>query len=307
MLVARNNGACGSDAKNRQRPHRSSARLATIVKFRINETLRIGAVGKPHLPGEGSVSLFLGFTIIKKMRNILAVCTKELYTYFVSPIAYFVCFVFTAISGFLFSILIISASNVGGTGGYVMETLFGNMAIVLLFFTPVLTMKLFAEERKSGTIELLLTSPITDGQVVLGKFLASCTLVLIMLGLTLLFPLLTQRFGYLDSGLLISGYLGIILISASFLSLGLLMSSMCKNQLVAALTSFGILITLWVIGSLAARGGPIAKFLSYLSLPEHYRDFSRGIILLKDVIFYISFTCVCLFATFKSIESSKWR
>ena len=137
------------------------------------------------------------------MRNILAVCTKELYTYFVSPIAYFVCFVFTAISGFLFSILIISASSFGGTSGYVMETLFGNMAIVLLFFTPVLTMKLFAEERKSGTIELLLTSPITDGQVVLGKFLASCTLVLIMLGLTLLFPLLTQRFGYLDGGLLI--------------------------------------------------------------------------------------------------------
>jgi ABC-2 type transport system permease protein len=241
------------------------------------------------------------------MRNIFAVCTKELYTYFVSPIAYFVCFVFTAISGFLFSILLISASNVGGTGGYVMETLFGNMAIVLLFFTPVLTMKLFAEERKSGTIELLLTSPITDGQVVLGKFLASGTLVLIMLGLTLLFPLLTQRFGYLDSGLLISGYLGIILISSAFLALGLLMSSMCKNQLVAALTSFGILITLWVIGSLSARGGPIAKFLSYLSLPEHYRDFARGIILLKDVLYYVSFTCVCLFATFKSIESSKWR
>ena len=188
-----------------------------------------------------------------------------------------------------------------------METLFGNMAIVLLFFTPVLTMKLFAEERKSGTIELLLTSPITDGQVVLGKFLASGTLVLIMLGLTLLFPLLTQRFGYLDSGLLISGYLGIILISSAFLALGLLMSSMCKNQLVAALTSFGILITLWVIGSLSARGGPITKFLSYLSLPEHYRDFARGIILLKDVLYYVSFTCVCLFATFKSIESSKWR
>lgn len=241
------------------------------------------------------------------MGNVLAVCTKELYTYFVSPIAYFVCFVFTAIVGFLFSILIISTSNSGGTGGFVMETLFGNMAIILLFFTPVLTMRLFAEERKSGTIELLLTSPITDGQVVLGKFFASCTLVLIMLGLTLLFPLLTQRFGYLDKGLLLSGYLGIVLIGSSFLALGMLMSSMCKNQLVAALTSFGILITLWVIGLLSASGGPIAKFLIYLSLLEHYRDFARGVILLKDVIFYISFTCVCLFATFKSIESSKWR
>ena len=200
------------------------------------------------------------------MRNVLAVCTKELYTYFVSPIAYFVCFVFTAISGFLFSIMLITASNSGGTGGFVMETLFGNMAIILIFFTPVLTMRLFAEERKSGTIELLLTSPITDGQVVLGKFFASCTLVLIMLSLTFLFPLLTQRFGYLDKGLLLSGYLGIILIGSSLLALGMLMSSMCKNQLVAALTSFGILITLWMIGSLSARGGPITQFLSYLSL-----------------------------------------
>ena len=241
------------------------------------------------------------------MRNILAVCSKELYTYFVSPIAYFVCFVFIAISGFLFSIMLITASGQGGTGAFVIEKLFSSMAIILLFFTPVLTMKLFAEERKSGTIELLLTSPITDGQVVLGKFLASFTLVLIMLSLTLLFPLLTQRFGYLDTGLLLSGYLGILLISSSFLALGLLMSSMCKNQLVAALTSFGILLTLWVIGSLSTRGGSIAEFLSSLSFPAHYHDFVRGVIPLKDVVYYVSFTCVCLFATFKSIESSKWR
>ena len=188
-----------------------------------------------------------------------------------------------------------------------METLFGNMRIILLFFTPVLTMKLFAEERKTGTIELLLTSPITDGQVVLGKFLASISLMLIMLSLTLLFPFLTQRFGYVDIGILLSGYLGVILIASSFLALGLLMSSMCKNQLVAALTSFGILITLWLIGALSTRGDAISKFLSYLSLSEHYDDFTRGVIPLKDVVYYISFTSVCLFATFKSIESSKWR
>ena len=242
------------------------------------------------------------------MRNILAVCTKELYTYFVSPIAYFVCFVFTAISGFLFSLLLISVSGQeAGSGTQVMGTLFGNMAIILLFFTPVLTMKLFAEERKSGTIELLLTSPITDGQVVLGKFLASWALLLIMLALTLFFPLLARRFGPLDGGTLLSGYLGVTLIGSSFLALGLLMSSMCKNQLVAALTSFGILITLWVIGSLSSQYGAVGKFLSYLSLLEHYSDFARGVIVLKDVIYHVSFTGVCLFATFKSIESSKWR
>ena len=241
------------------------------------------------------------------MKNIIAVCAKELYTYFVSPIAYFVCFVFTAISGFLFSIVLITASRSGATGAIVMETIFGNLAIILLFFTPVLTMKLFAEERKTGTIELLLTSPITDGQVVLGKFFASWTLLFIMLALTLLFPFLVQRFGPLDSGVLLSGYLGVILIGSSFLALGLLMSSMCKNQLIAALTSFGILITLWVIGSLSTQYSAIGKFLSYLSLLEHYYDFARGVIPLKDVIYYASFTGVCLFATFKSIESSKWR
>ena len=241
------------------------------------------------------------------MKNIIAVCTKELYTYFVSPIAYFVCFVFSAISGFLFSLILIGASAYGYKGEYVMETLFGNLAIILLFFTPVLTMKLFAEERKSGTIELLLTSPITDSQVVFGKFLASWILVLIMLALTLLFPLLTQRFGPLDTGLLLSGYVGLLLISASFLSFGLLMSSMSKNQIVAALTSFGFFLALWVIGSISTRFGAIGKFLSYLSFLEHYNDFSRGVILIKDVVYYISFIGVCLFATFKSVESSKWR
>ena len=241
------------------------------------------------------------------MRNILAVCTKELYTYFVSPIAYFVCIVFSAISGFLFYVDLIIASTGDGSGAGVMQALFLQMATILLFLTPVLTMKLFAEERKSGTIELLLTSPITDEQVVLGKFFASWTLLVIMLALTLLFPFLTQRFGPLDSGVLLSGYLGLILISSCFLAFGLLISSMSKNQIVAALASFGFFLILWLIGALSSRAGPVGKFLSYLSFNEHYNDFSRGVIQLKDIIYYISFTCVCLFATFKSIESSKWR
>ena len=122
-------------------------------------------------------------------------------------------------------------------------------------------MKLFAEERKSGTIELLLTSRLQMGKSYSANFWRAAHWCLSCLGLTLLFPLLTQRFGYLDSGLLISGYLGIILISSAFLALGLLMSSMCKNQLVAALTSFGILITLWVIGALSSRGWTDSEIL----------------------------------------------
>lgn len=240
------------------------------------------------------------------MKNILAICTKELYTYFVSPIAYFVIIVFTAISGFIFSNWLIAFSG-ETSSAVVMQVVFGNLAIILLFFTPVLTMKLFAEERKSGTIELLLTSPITDGQVVMGKFLASWTLLLIMLGFTLLFPFLTSRFGPLDIGVLLSGYLGLILISSCFIAFGLLMSSMSKNQIVAALTSFGFFLILWVIGMLSNKSGPFEKMLRYLSFLDHYNDFARGVIKLNDVVYYLSFVIVCLFATFKSIESSKWR
>lgn len=241
------------------------------------------------------------------MKKILAVCTKELYTYFVSPIAYFVCFVFSALSGFLFSVILILTSQRSGLSSIVMKTLFSQMAFILLFFTPVLTMKLFAEERKSGTIELLLTSPISDSHVVLGKYLASMALLLIMLTLTLLYPILILFFGILDIGLILSGYLGLILISSCFISLGLLMSSMSRNQIVAALSSFGVILILWIIGILSNREGSIAEILSYLSFHVHYTEFSRGIIVLKDVVYYLSFTSVCLFATVKSIESSKWR
>lgn len=241
------------------------------------------------------------------MKNIFAVCNKELYTYFVSPIAYFVCFVFTAISGYLFQIFLIVSTTNNGYGNGVMQSTFGIMATILLFFTPVLTMKLFAEERKSGTIELLLTSPITDSQVVLGKYLASWILLIIMLGLTLIFPFLTQRFGPLDIGLVFSGYFGLVLLGSCFLAFGSLMSSMSKNQIVAALTSFGFLLMLWVIGTVSERAGTIGNFLKYLSFSEHFNDFPRGAILIKDIVYYISFTCVCLFATFKSVESSKWR
>ncbi|RKU31364.1 ABC transporter permease [Candidatus Poribacteria bacterium] len=241
------------------------------------------------------------------MKKILAVCSKELYTYFVSPIAYFVCFVFSALSGFLFSVILILTSQRSGLSSIVLQTLFSQMAFILLFFTPVLTMKLFAEERKSGTIELLLTSPISDSHVVLGKYLASMTLLLIMLTLTLLYPILILFFGIIDIGLIFSGYLGLILISSCFISLGLLMSSMSRNQIVAALSSFGVILILWIVGILSNSEGSIAKILSYLSFHVHYTEFSRGIIVLKDVVYYLSFTCVCLFATVKSIESSKWR
>ncbi|MDE0299531.1 MAG: ABC transporter permease [Candidatus Poribacteria bacterium] len=241
------------------------------------------------------------------MKNIISICGKELYTYFVSPIAYFVFFVFMAVVGFLFTAIFFFQSGSDGSSAVVMQVVFGNISIILLFFTPALTMKLFAEERKSGTIELLLTSPVTDTEVVIGKFLASLSMLLTMLFLTLLFPLLVLSFGDLDAGPIFSGYLGLVLLGSCFLSLGLMLSSMSKNQVVAALTSFGLLLTLWVIGFMSDRGGKLGEILAYLSLTEHFEDFARGVVSLNHAVYYLSFTTVCLFATVKSIESSKWR
>jgi len=189
----------------------------------------------------------------------------------------------------------------------VVQILFNNISVILLFFTPALTMKLFAEERKTGTIELLLTSPLKDTEVVLGKFLASWLLFGMMLLLTGLFPILLTRFGDPDFGPISSGYLGLILLGSAFLALGVMVSSMTKNQIVAALTSFGLLLSLWVIGFLSNRGGVLGKVFGYLSLTAHFEDFSRGTISLKHTVYYLSFTFVCLFLTVKAVESSKWR
>ena len=241
------------------------------------------------------------------MKNITTIAVKELYTYFVSPVAYFVLFIFMVVSGFFFSWMLLSMSVNSDPSALVMESVFGIMSFLLLFFVPAMTMKLFAEERKSGTIELLLTSPITDVEVVLGKFLAGWLLLTIMLLLTLLFPLLITPFGDPDIGPIISGYLGLLLLGSAFISLGVMISSMSKNQIVSALTSFGILLFLWVAGSLSNRWGGLGDLLAYLSLSDHFQDFARGVVSLKHAVYYLSFTTVCLFVTVKSVESSKWR
>ena len=143
------------------------------------------------------------------MKNIAAIVMKELYTYFVSPVAYFVFFIFTAVSGFFFFFIFFNVVQTQAPSDVVMESLFPTMSVILLFFTPALTMKLFAEERKSGTIELMSTSPVRDTEMVFGKFLASLVLTLFMLLLTLLFPILIAAFGEIDMGKIASGYLGL--------------------------------------------------------------------------------------------------
>ena len=242
------------------------------------------------------------------MKKIPAITAKELYTYFVSPVAYFVLIIFCGLSGFFFYAILLRAIVRQELSTAVMQVLFRNyLSVTLLFFTPAMTMRLFSEEKKSGTIELLMTSPVKDIEIVLGKYLASLILYLLMLLLTFFLPLLIQPFGKPDYGQITSGYLGITLLGAAFLSFGLMVSSMCRNQIVSALTSFGVLLILWIVSSFSDRTGTTSQVLKYISPVTHLDNFARGVLSLSDSIYYLSFISVCLFCTVKSVESAKWR
>lgn len=189
-----------------------------------------------------------------------------------------------------------------------MRPLFSNIRVIMLLVMPVLTMRLFAEEKKTGTMELLLTYPVRDGEVLLGKYAAVVTLFLAMLSLTAVYPVMLTYFAQLESGPLLTGYLGLVLMGATFLAIGVLASSLTENQIVAAVITFGILLVFWVIGWSADFAGPsLGKLLSHLSILEHFDGFGKGVIDTKDVIYYLNFTILCLFLTLRSLESKRWR
>jgi len=236
------------------------------------------------------------------MKNIAIIAQKELRAYFASPIAYVVIAAFLAMTGFFFW-LIVSLSREASLRG-----VFANMAIILLFIAPALTMRLLAEEQRSGTIELLLTLPVRDWQVVLGKFLASLAVFALMLALTLYYPLLLVWLGNPDRGPIISGYIGLLLVGGAFLSIGVFTSSLSGNQVVAALLGFGAMLILWLI-DIAGRlfGPPASDVVTYVSMSQHYFDFVRGIIDSKDVIFFLSVMAAFLFLSVQTLQLRRWR
>jgi len=236
------------------------------------------------------------------MKNIAIIAQKELRAYFASPIAYAVIAAFLAMTGFFFW-LIVSLSREASLRG-----VFANMAIILLFIAPALTMRLLAEEQRSGTIELLLTLPVRDWQVVLGKFLASLAVFALMLALTLYYPLLLVWLGNPDRGPIISGYIGLLLVGGAFLSIGVFTSSLSGNQVVAALLGFGAMLILWLI-DIAGRlfGPPASDVVTYVSMSQHYFDFVRGIIDSKDVIFFLSVMAAFLFLSVQTLQLRRWR
>ncbi|MBI2886870.1 MAG: ABC transporter permease subunit [Chloroflexi bacterium] len=238
------------------------------------------------------------------MRNVLAIAGKELNSYFTSPMAYVITAVFLAMSGLFFA-QDLNISQIARLQGFL-----GASSFLLLLLSPILTMRLLAEEQKLGTLELLLTAPVRDHEVVLGKYLAALGILLGMLALTLYYPLLLILFAQPDYGPMLSGYFGLLLLGAAFLSVGLFASSLSSNQIVAAVLGIGILILLWVMGTAGnlAPNLPLVKtVLEYLAISSHFSDMLRGVIDTKDVVYYLSVIAVALFFSTRSLETRRWR
>jgi len=236
------------------------------------------------------------------MRNIMAIAKREVGSYFVSPIAYIVTAAFLVITGYLFAMILFYSREA------TMSYLFRYMTTILIFVAPLLTMRLLAEEQRSGTIEILLTSPVRDGEVVMGKFLASLCLLTIMLALTLYYPLILELFGNPDRGPIAAGYLGLFLLGGALLAAGVLTSSLTQNQIVAAVLGVAVALFLWLCGALTDFvGPPLGGFFHYLALSSHFFDFPKGVVDSKDVIYYLSVTAACLFLATRSLETRRWR
>jgi len=180
--------------------------------------------------------------------------------------------------------------------------------VILLFTLPLITMRTYAEEKRSGTIELLLTSPLTDVQIVIGKFLGTLVLYGAMLAITLVHMGLLFAFGNPEWRPIAAGYLGLLLMGACFLSLGLFISSLTRNQIVAGMVTFAVFLLFWVLNWIAPFTGPTMQIvLNYLSITEHLNDFARGVIDTSHLVYYVSFIAFSLFLTVRSVDSERWR
>jgi ABC-2 type transport system permease protein len=259
------------------------------------------------------------------MKSLYAIYRKEMGHYFVSPVAYVVVGVFLALSAFFFNYFLSAVMqqalqmqmqememgmhpNIDVTME-VMRAFFGLLSTLVLFLTPMLTMGVFSEERKRGTMELLMTSPITESEIVLGKFLASLTLFAIMLLPTAGYLVFT----YVRSEpvppwrMLFAGYLGIMLLGGCLLALGSFISSLTENQLIAAVLTFAAFLIVWVIDLGRNAGGGTGDVLQYLSVIRHYDDFTRGVIDTSSLIYYASFILFFVFLTVRAVDSMRWR
>jgi ABC-2 type transport system permease protein len=254
------------------------------------------------------------------MRNILVIFKKELKSYFASPIAYLLLAIFAVIFGFFFysatRFFVLQGMQMQMMGRgmpmdvneYVIRPLLTNASVIGLFLIPMITMRLYAEEKRSGTIELLMTSPVRDLEIVLGKWLAALLLYISILGISGINIAILYAFGRPDWKPILVGYLGLILQGGCLLAIGIFISTTTRNQIIAGGATFAVCLMLWVLDWVSAYDqSSWAKVVSYLSVVTHFEPFSKGVIDTKDVIFYLSMIFFGLFLTTRSVESLRWR
>jgi len=256
------------------------------------------------------------------MRNTWIICRKEMRSYFASPVAYLLLTMFAFIFGWFFWNILGYFVSMGvasmqrgqmmpmNINEEVIRPLLANVGVIGLFFIPLITMRLFAEEKRTGTIELLVTSPITDMEVILGKWLAAMLLYGCMLLVTALNFAFLFKYGHPDWKPLVIGYLGLYLQAGALLAVGTFISTLTKNQIIAGAVTFAVCLMLWVLEWVSGGGFETAKWaqvLSYMSVISHYESFAKGMLSSKDAIYYVTLIFFGLFLTARSMESLRWR
>lgn len=246
------------------------------------------------------------------MRNIWTIARREYKLYFVSPIAYVVAFLFMLILGWFFYSGMRGAILQAAYQAYApsVQIIISPIVTLLLFTMPAITMRLLAEEARMGTLELMLTAPIKDWELVIGKWLGGFLFMLTLLAITWIFPIALNFLVEpgIDQGPLVTGYLGLFLMVASLVGLGVGISSLFTNQIAAFFVSLAIVLLFWLVSpSSSTAGGLGTEVLNYLNFIDHYLNFYRGIIDLSDVLYYLSLTAIGLFLGTVSIEIRRWR
>lgn len=254
------------------------------------------------------------------MRNTWTIARRDFRSYFTSPIAYIVIAGFMLIMGWMFFFILSQfnmqnaqfqqynlGKSISITDG-IIRPLFGNINVVMLFLVPFITMRLFAEERKQHTLELLMTSPVSLFEIILGKFFSSLLLVLVMLGMNAIFLIIVFATGNPDWGPVLTNSIGTILLTSCYLAVGVLFSSMTENQIVAGALTFATILFFWLISWASQSAGQgFGEVFNYLSLINHYNNFGQGILETSDTFFYLSFIGISLFLTHRVLDSYRWR
>ena len=260
------------------------------------------------------------------MRHVLAIAKRELRSYFVSPIAYAALTGFALLSGYFFNSMVVyyvrQASLADreierlGRSGYqldvptvILEEFFKQQGgYILLIVLPLLTMGLLTDERRKGTLELLLTSPVRPIELTLGKFLGAMSLVVMMFALTLPYFYFLAQGGEWEPGVVLAGYTGLLLLAATEIAIGLFISSLCENMLVSALSTYGVLVALSFIDTSASLGRSIwVDFIQFLSFHTHVGEFARGVIALDAIMYFAGFFILGIFLTQRSIEAIRFK